>query len=366
MKIIEQGYVTPKSKSNFRYNAWPTVITLKDGTLLAGWSGERLKHICPFGKAMMARSEDGGHTWLPAYVAQDTVLDDRDVGLLQVGDKVIMSSVTNDRNMQRKHQEHWLHHPDTEEKKRLVAAYLDMITDEEEERFIGPYVAVSNDNGYTFSEPKMIPLTCPHGPILTKEGKILFVGKFSTYGKRQGYDLEDGIYALELDEECNIVEGPWMVAPLPEEFNSRSNFCEPHAAQLPNGDILVAIRREDKLNDIHTMYLCRSTDGGKTFTKAENTGFDGFPPHLFVDSKGRVILSYGKRHDPMGVRVRVSYDNGYTFGDELVIRDNGVDWDLGYAATTENDKGQMVTVYYMKDVPDVNENRICYAIWEIE
>ena len=147
MKIIEQGYVTPKSKSNFRYNAWPTVITLKDGTLLAGWSGERLKHICPFGKAMMARSVDGGHTWLPAYVAQDTVLDDRDVGLLQVGDKVIMSSVTNDRNMQRKHQEHWLHHPDTEEKKRFVAAYLDMITDEEEERFIGPYVAVSNDNG---------------------------------------------------------------------------------------------------------------------------------------------------------------------------------------------------------------------------
>ena len=134
MKIIEQGYVTPKSKSNFRYNAWPTVITLKDGTLLAGWSGERLKHICPFGKAMMARSVDGGHTWLPAYVAQDTVLDDRDVGLLQVGDKVIMSSVTNDRNMQRKHQEHWLHHPDTEEKKRFVAAYLDMITDEEEEK----------------------------------------------------------------------------------------------------------------------------------------------------------------------------------------------------------------------------------------
>ena len=366
MKIIEHGYVTAKSKSNFRYNAWPTVITLKDGTLLAGWSGDRLKHICPFGKAMMARSNDGGHTWLPAYTVQDTVLDDRDVGILQVGDKVIMSSVTNNREMQRYHQTHWLHHPDTEAKTRFVDAYLDMISDEEEENNLGPYLAVSDDNGYTFCEPKRIPLTCPHGPILTKDGRVLFIGTASKYAADVGYVLDPAIYVMEVDTELNTVEEPRLVAPPPPEFNSRSNWCEPHAVQLPNGEILVAIRREDKLNDVHTMYFCRSTDGGKTFSQAVNSGIDGFPPHLFVDSKGRVVLSYGKRHDPMGIRVRVSYDNGHTFGEELVIRDNGVDWDLGYASTTENADGQMVTVYYMKDVEGPNENRICYCIWEIE
>ena len=47
MKIIKQGFVSPKAKNNFRYNAWPTVISLSDGTLLAGWSGDRLSTSAP-------------------------------------------------------------------------------------------------------------------------------------------------------------------------------------------------------------------------------------------------------------------------------------------------------------------------------
>ena len=52
MKIIKHGFVSPKEKYPRAYNGWPTVISLSDGTLLAAWSGERLKHICPFGKVL--------------------------------------------------------------------------------------------------------------------------------------------------------------------------------------------------------------------------------------------------------------------------------------------------------------------------
>ncbi len=364
MRIIKQGFVSPKAKNNFRYNAWPTVITLSDGTLLAGWSGDRFKHICPFGRVMMARSNDGGYTWLPPYCVQDTPLDDRDAGLLQAGDTIIMSSFNNDREMQRKYLDHWLHAPNTPEKRAFVEAYINLISDEEEST-VGPTLAISKDNGYTFSDPINVPVTCPHGPMLTKDGKIFFIGSLTGHKVGTLENAEPGIYLMEIDKDLNVLDGPRLIAPRCEEFNERSNWCEPHAAEMPNGDILVFIRREDKLNDIHTLYKCRSTDGGATFSKAESTGWDGFPPHVFVDSKGRVIVSYGKRHDPMGIRARVSYDNGYTFGEEIVLRDDGLDWDLGYPSTTENADGQLVTVYYMKEIDDVNENRIQYTIWEI-
>lgn len=364
MKIIKQGYVSPESKSHFRYNAWPTVISLSDGTLLAGWSGDRFKHICPFGRVMMSRSLDGGYTWLPPYCVQDTTLDDRDAGLLQAGDRIFMTSATNTVAMQRKHNDgHWLHEANTPEKKAFVLSYLDMLTEEDEE-LAGPTIAVSKDNGYTFTDPINVPITSPHGPMLTKDGRVIWVGKYSTFGERIYPGLKQAIYAMEFDPDCNTVAGPWLVAERPEDVDPSCEWSEPHAAQMPNGDILVAIRYHYKPEDVQSIYLCRSTDGGKTFSKPEPTGWDGFPPHIFVTSTGAVVLSYGCRHEGKGIRARISYDNGHTFGEEIVLRNDGIDWDLGYPSTTENAQGQLVTVYYMKDKDDPNENRIQYMIWE--
>ena len=360
MKIIKQGHITPKSNGIFRYHAWPTVITLNDGTLLAAWSGERLKHFCPFGKVMLSRSFDGGYSWTAPYCGEDTPLDDRDAGLLQVGDKILMTSVTNHRKLQREFNESGgrLHMPDSPEKKALISAYLDLITDEDEERYLGPTIAVSYDQGYTFQEMKRLPLTCPHGPALLKDGRILHVGSFSAMFPDR---YKRGVYAEQIDDDGNFLCEPWLVAQAPDEV---SEWCEPHICQMPNGDLLVAIRYKNE--DLHDIYLCRSTDGGKTFSKAQSTGWDGFPPHIYVTSKGAVVLSYGCRHKPArGIRARVSYDNGHTFGEEIVLRDDGVNWDLGYPSTTENANGQLVTVYYMKENNDPNENRIQFTIWEL-
>lgn len=360
MKIIKQGYITPQTFGMFRYNAWPTVITLQDGTILAAWSGDRMKHICPFGKVMLSRSFDGGHSWTSPYCGQDTPLDDRDAGLLMVGNRILMTSVTNHRKFQREINESGgrLHLPDSSEKKAFISAYLDMITDEEEQKYLGPTIAISADNGYTFSEPKHLPLTSPHGPVLLNDGRILHIGSYSSMFPDR---YKRGIYLEEINVDGDAVSDPWLVAEAPDE---EAEWCEPHLCQMPNGDLLAAIRYKN--GDLHNIYLCRSTDGGKTFSKAEPTGWDGFPPHIYVTSKGAVILSYGRRHKPgRGIRVRVSYDNGYTFGNELVLRDDGINWDLGYPTTTENQKGQLVTVYYMKDLDSPNENRIQFSVWEL-
>ena len=90
------------------------------------------------------------------------------------------------------------------------------------------------------------------------------------------------------------------------------------------------------------------------------------PPHIFVTSKNEVIASYGVRlGDKIGIRARVSRDNGQTWSEEIVLRDDGYDWDLGYPSTAENEKGELVTVYYMKDKKGLNENRIQYTVWTL-
>ena len=142
--------------------------------------------------------------------------------------------------------------------------------------------------------------------------------------------------------------------------------CEPYAAEMPNGDILAAIRVQNKYKNLYTVYLCRSTDGGKTFSEPVPTGWIGMPAHIFVTSKSEVVIAYGRRSGDMGIRVRVSRDNGYTWSEEIILRDDGLDWDLGYPTTTENKNGELVTIYYMKDKKGLYENRIQYTIWTLD
>lgn len=356
MKIIAQGYVSPKGKKFTAYNAWPTVISLSDGTLLAAWSGERLKHICPFGKVKAARSVDGGYTWGEPYTIQDTPLDDRDAGLCQVGNSILMTSFGAGRATNEHYLTHWLHAPHTTEQRKMIEEKISRVTDEDEERYLGPTLTVSKDNGYTFSDPIHIPTTSPHGPLVLKNGEILHIGSLGS--TEEG---EPGIYALRIDTDCRVLAPPQQIVK-----EKDLQVCEPYAAQMPNGDILVAIRVQSKSQNLYTVYLCRSTDNGKSFSEPQPTGWNGMPAHIFVTSKGEVIIAYGRRETQMGIRVRVSRDNGHTWSEEIVLRDDGIDWDLGYPSTTENAKGELVTIYYMKEKDDLNENRIQYTIWTLD
>ena len=358
MKIIKHGFVSPAQPEGQRYNAWPTVISLSDGTLLAAWSGARLKHICPFGKVLAARSIDGGYTWGEPYVIQNTPLDDRDAGLCVVGDRILMTSFCAGRAKNEMFLSHWLHNPRTTAQRERIEQRLAQITDADEARYLGPTLAISKDNGHTFSDPVHIPTTSPHGPMVSERGDILHVGSLGSTEKG-----EPGIYVLRVDADGNALAAPQLIMKKPEE---NTVVCEPYAAEMPNGDILVAIRVQNKYQFLYTVYLCRSTDGGKTFSEPQPTGWNGMPAHIFVTSKGEVVIAYSRREFPMGIRARVSRDNGHTWSEEMILRNDGLDWDLGYPTTTENAKGELVTVYYMKDKKGLNENRIQYTIWTLD
>ena len=88
--------------SPFNYFGWPSVSRLPDDTLAMGASGFRLKHVCPFGKAILCYSRDEGKTWTRPSAVIDTVLDDRDCGVVPFGNgRVMLTSFNNTLAMQR-------------------------------------------------------------------------------------------------------------------------------------------------------------------------------------------------------------------------------------------------------------------------
>ena len=67
---------------------------------------------------------------------------------------------------------------------------------------------------------------------------------------------------------------------------------------------------------------------------------------------GRLLVSYSYRVKPYGIRARISEDDGRTWGPELILRDDGGSWDLGYPRSVELGTGQVMTVYYFNRADD--------------
>jgi hypothetical protein len=150
-----------------------------------------------------------------------------------------------------------------------------------------------------------------------------------------------------------------LVGPEPPE----SDFAiMPASVRLSPTTILTAVR--------HRSYIdaYRSTDDGKTWSfvnkPAPNTG-RGNPPSLTKLRDGRLVIVYGYRAEPYGIRARISRDQGETWGEEIALRKDGGNWDLGYPRTVQRADGKLVTVYYFNDAAD-RERYIGATIWDAD
>jgi hypothetical protein len=77
---------------------------------------------------------------------------------------------------------------------------------------------------------------------------------------------------------------------------------------------------------------------------------------------GRLVLTYGYRSEPIGIRAKISRDGGRTWGREIHLRDDGRTWDLGYPRTVVMPDGKLVTMYYFTTV-EHQEQHIAATIW---
>jgi hypothetical protein len=91
--------------------------------------------------------------------------------------------------------------------------------------------------------------------------------------------------------------------------------------------------------------------------------FVGNPPSTIRLKDGRIALTYGYRSAPFGIRAKLSNDDGKTWGEEIMLRDDAGCGDLGYPRTVQRVDGKIVTVYYFND--DMYAERyIAASIWD--
>ena len=135
------------------------------------------------------------------------------------------------------------------------------------------------------------------------------------------------------------------LADLPTRPNeTMSRYHELHAVEAADGTLCVQIRNHN--NKKRETLQTESHDRGKTWTTPHEIGVSGFPSHLLRLKDNTLLMTYGFRKEPFGIRGKTSSDNGQTWSDEFRITDDAASWDLGYPSTAQNADGTLVTIWY--------------------
>ena len=147
-----------------------------------------------------------------------------------------------------------------------------------------------------------------------------------------------------------------MVGPEPE---GNDFAIMPSSLRLSPTSILTLVRHRRWIE------AYRTDDNGSTWTHVVRPVPDtgrGNPPSLVKLRDGRFVVTFGYRAEPYGIRARASKDEGKTWTDDIVLRSDASDWDLGYTRTVQRPDGRLVTVYYYNDATSP-ERYIGATVW---
>lgn len=149
------------------------------------------------------------------------------------------------------------------------------------------------------------------------------------------------------------------IGPEPKGFS-----IMPASVRLSETSILTTVRCRRARKRWIDAYL--SEDNGKTWkflnTPVPDAG-EGNPPAMIMLKDGRICLTYGYRAEPFSICAKLSGDNGRTWGETIVLRDDGGCRDVGYTRTVQRTDGKIVTVYYF-NYGSYKDRFIAATIWD--
>ncbi len=333
-------------RDNQFYSSFPSIVRRPDGELLVAFRraperrrlGERATtHTDPSSHLVLVRSRDEGKTWSqePELIYANPFGGSQDPCMVQLRDGTIVCTSYG-----------WaLLETNAAAKLKSAFRHGGFV-------FLGGYLVRSQDGGHSWQGP-IIPPPTPGETVFDpfdqpvpaynrgamcegKDGRLYWVvtSKTSTRTGAQGTHL-----LISTDK------GSTWAYSCPVAADAKVAFNETSLYETPKGNLVAFMRTVDY--DDHTA-VARSADQGKTFEQWQDAGFQGHPHYALRLPDGRVLLVYGYRHRPFGIRARV-LDPECTnpaSAPEIVLRDDGGSGDLGYPWATMVSGKRALVVYY--------------------
>jgi sialidase-1 len=330
------------------YSAFPSIVRRPDGALIVAFrrapdprnfGKAGYTHTDPSSQLVLVRSKDAGETWSkdPGLIWADPRGGLQDPCLLQLDDNSLLCASYA-----------WALIPEGRSQKlKAVTRLGDFV-------FMGGTMYRSEDGGERWSEIALPPTQGetnlgPFGkPVPAynrgamcqgKDGRVFWVTAMENVDGKKG----TGTHLLVSSDR-----GKTWTYSCPVAVDEKVTFNETSIYETPRGD-LIAFMRTANFDD--NTVIARSTDGGKSFAKWESAGWKGHPHYALRLPDERVLLVYGYRHAPFGIRARVLNAECSDFKDapEIVLRDDGGTVDLGYPWATMVSDDKALVVYYFNE-----------------
>jgi hypothetical protein len=330
---MQRGPAATISRQPEYYHGWPTAALRENGELLVVYSGGREAHVCPFGRVEVIRSRDGGRAWSWPEVIMDSPIDDRDAGVMETPAGSILVTTFTSLAYEQVLQQATGWPADRTERWHAVDRRS---TPEQRQALLDTWMLRSTDGGMTWSAPYRVPVNSPHGPAALSDGRLLYAGKrLWSPGSKVGV-------CESTDDGCSW---RWLSDIPARNGDTVEQYHELHAVEADDATIIVHIRNHNRQNAGETLQS-ESSDGGRTWTVPHSIGIWGLPSHLLRLRDGGVLMTYGYRRAPFGIRAAISRDRGRTWPLSFTLTDDGAGADLGYPSTVELKDGGLVTVWY--------------------
>ena len=344
MKILEETILY--ENKNF-YPAFPSIIGLEKNKYLVSFrlalkSEKNYSHLHSLSKAIVSTVYKNKIINM-LELGEDDSAAKQDPQLFRADDKTILGYYFR-----------YTFHPINE--KKLFKDYTFIEYNNTIALLDGIGLCISSDNGKTFSKPNIIKL---------KNGMKNFAIRGNMI--KIGNEILAPIYACKKTSnkkdkyQCYIISSKdfinWEMKTLLCETEIKGGkkieYFEPSLISYKN--IIISFIRTHFNNEYGYTSVAYSANNGKTFSKPEATNIKGYPLNPLFLKDDKILLTYGYRLKPYGIRAKLlklnemkNINNIVEYIDnskEIIIEDKMKNADCGYPSCI-NDGDNIICVYY--------------------